>query len=130
MLWKTLRRAALIVITLIDAMLFGYGVATAQITVPNLTGAPANSAVMLASLTGASGSIGGSLLIAGGCTSTVVSMPGATTSMVAVASPATYPGDGVVWDAYVSSSGNVTIKVCGILAITPVSSTYNVRVIQ
>lgn len=79
--------------------------------------------------TGTTGSIGGGLLAAGGCTSGTVSVTGATTGMVAVASPVTYPGDGVQWQSYVSSANTVTVKVCGVILVTPGSTAYNVRVV-
>ena len=81
-------------------------------------------------LSGTTGSIGGSALALGACTSGTVNIPGATTSMAVVATPATYPGDGMVWRPYVSSSGVVTVKVCAGVAGTPTASAYNVRVIQ
>ena len=81
-------------------------------------------------LTGATGSIGGSALAAGACTSGTVSVTGASTGMVAMASPVTYPGDGMAWRAYVSSPGVVTVKVCADVAGTPAASAYNVRVLQ
>ncbi len=80
-------------------------------------------------LTGTTTSIGGSALSAGACTSGTVNVTGATTSMAVVATPATYPGDGMDWRTYVSSSGVVTVKVCAAIAGTPMASTYNVRVI-
>lgn len=80
-------------------------------------------------LSGTSASIGGSALLAGACSSGTVSITGATTSMAVVATPATYPGDGSEWAAYVSSANTVTVKVCAIIALTPTASTYNVRVI-
>jgi hypothetical protein len=93
----------------------------------NLSGAGAQ---MVAALTGTSGSIGGSALAAGACTSGSAFISGATTSMVAVASPNTYPGDGNYWDARVTASGTVTVKVCAAVAQTPTASTYNVRILQ
>lgn len=81
-------------------------------------------------LSGTTGSIGGSALTAGQCTSGTVAITGATTSMGVAIAPSTYPGDGVAWRGYVSSAGTVTVKVCGEVALTPVSSTYNVRVLQ
>jgi len=75
-------------------------------------------------------SIGGGALTAGACASDVVSITGATTAMVAVASPATYPGDGNYWLAYVSAAGTVTVKVCASIAGTPTASAYNVRLIR
>ena len=80
-------------------------------------------------LAGTTGSIGGSALALGACTSGTVNVTGATTSMAVVASPATYPGDGMVWRPYVSAAGVVTVKVCASVAGTPTASTYNVRVI-
>lgn len=81
-------------------------------------------------LSGTSGSIGGGALIAGQCASGTATVTGATTSMVALADPNTYPGDGTIWDAQVTSANTVTVKVCAIIALTPTSSTYNVRVLQ
>lgn len=81
-------------------------------------------------LSGLTGSIGGGALLAGACTSGTVNITGATTSMVALADPNTYPGDGIIWDGQVTSAGVVTVKVCAILALTPTVSTYNVRIIQ
>ncbi|WP_348264072.1 hypothetical protein P8935_05940 [Telmatobacter sp. DSM 110680] len=81
-------------------------------------------------LAGTTASIGGSSLTLGACTSGTVSIAGATTSMAVVASPTTYPGDGMMWRLYVSAAGTVTVKVCAAVAGTPTASTYNVRVIQ
>ncbi len=81
-------------------------------------------------LTGTSGSLGGSALTAGSCSSATVSISGATTSMTAVASPASDPGAGFYWLAFVSSSNTVTVRICAAVAGTPTATTYNVRVIQ
>jgi hypothetical protein len=81
-------------------------------------------------LKGTTGSIGGTSLTAGTCTSGTVSVANATTSMAVVASPATYPGDAFDWRAYVSAAGTVTVKVCAVVAGTPTAGAYNVRVIQ
>lgn len=75
-------------------------------------------------------SIGGTLLAAGACSTGTVSITGVTTAMAVIASPVTWPGDGTNITGYVSSSGVVTIKVCALVAITPTSTTYNIRVIQ
>lgn len=94
----------------------------------NLTStAPAGYA---ATLSGTTSSVGGGALIAGACTSGTVTITGAASGMVAVATPGTYPGDGIYWLAYVSSSNTITVKVCGAVAATPTASTYNVRVTQ
>lgn len=87
---------------------------------------PANAVT----LSGTSGSIGGGALIAGQCASGTATVTGATTSMVALADPNTYPGDGTIWDAQVTSANTVTTKVCAIIALTPTASTYNIRVLQ
>lgn len=81
-------------------------------------------------LSGTTGSIGGGALAAGACASGTASVTGATTSMVADASPNTYPGDGDYWNARVSAAGTVTVKVCAVVAQTPAASTYSVRVLQ
>lgn len=81
-------------------------------------------------LSGTSGSIGGGALLAGACATGTLTVTGATTSMIALTDPNTYPGDGAYWDAYVSSANTVTVKVCAVIALTPTASTYNVRVIQ
>lgn len=71
---------------------------------------------------------GGTLLAAGGCQSVTTTVSGATTSMTAAVSPAADPGNSVQWQAFVSSSNTVTVRVCAILAVTPASVTYNIRV--
>jgi hypothetical protein len=81
-------------------------------------------------LSATTGSIGGGALAAGACASGTVSVTGASTSMVADASPNTYPGDGDYWNARVSAAGTVTVKVCAVVAQTPAASTYSVRVLQ
>jgi hypothetical protein len=98
--------------------------ASANVILPNAGGTLAEA------ITGTTGSIGGSALAAGACTSGTATVNGATTAMAISVSPVTYPGDGVYWTAYVSSAGNATVKVCGAIAVTPTASAYNVRVIQ
>lgn len=123
-----------ILATLLSAL--SVEVASAQIATQTVNGLSPNSNGQLTmpnaplQVSAATVSIGGGLLIAGGCSAGTATVSGATTSMVAVASPVTYPGDGVQWQAYVSSPNTVTVKVCGIIAITPASTTYNVRVVQ
>jgi hypothetical protein len=89
-----------------------------------------NGTTILQWLAGTTGSIGGSALLAGACTSGTVAVTGSTTAMGVVATPVTYPGDGFDWEAFVSAAGTVTVKVCGFIAGTPVASAYNVRVLQ
>ena len=81
-------------------------------------------------LIGTTGTIGGSTLSAGGVASGTVAITGATTLMAVAVSPQTYPGDGFVWDGYVSSAGTVTVKVVAAAAGTPTGSLFNVRVLS
>jgi hypothetical protein len=83
-------------------------------------------------LSGTTGSLGGSLLAAGSCSTTTVSVTGATTSMAVVISGAggTDPGGAYQQKAWVSSAGTVTAQVCAVVAGTPAAQTYNLRVIQ
>lgn len=96
----------------------------------NATTLQSNGVTITPVLSGTTGSIGGGALIAGACASNTVTVTGATTGMVALTDPNTYPGDGTLWDAQVTSANTVTVKVCAIVALTPTASTYNVRVLQ
>jgi hypothetical protein len=78
-------------------------------------------------LPGQTASLGGGALLAGACTSGTVTITGAATGMVPRAAPETYPGDGIWWEAYVSASNTVTVKVCAAVAATPTASLYDVR---
>jgi hypothetical protein len=86
------------------------------------------------SLTGATGSIGGSQLQVGQCTSGTATVSGANTSMTAIASPSNNPladsNHGLSIWAFVSGTDTVTVEVCAIVITTPASTTYNVRVSQ
>lgn len=88
----------------------------------------AASSFASATLSGTTSSIGGGLLAAGACASGTVSITGATTGMAISVTPVSYPGDGSIWYGYVSSSNTVTVKVCGLVALTPSATTFNVRV--
>jgi hypothetical protein len=83
-------------------------------------------------LSGTSSAISGTLTGVGACTSaTTVSVTGARNTMAVYATPATSPGIGVSWVAWVSSNDTVSVQVCSLLAtISLTSSVYNVRVIQ
>lgn len=81
-------------------------------------------------LVGTTASIGGAALSAGACASATTTVIGATTSMVVATSPRIYPGDGADWASYVSTANTVVTKVCAFIALTPVASLYNLRVIQ
>ena len=111
----------------------------------NLTGAPtafrsqtfqdASGTIALTSqlpLTGTTSSIGGSALAAGACTTGTASVTGTTTSMAVAVSPASDPGTGFTWTAWVSTAGTVTARVCNVsgASATPAAVAYNVRAIQ
>ena len=89
-----------------------------------------NAPGTITELAGSTASLGGSLLTAATYTSGTASVTGATTGMPAVASPVTYPGDGIAWMAYVSAADTVTVKICAIVALTPTASVYRVRVVR
>ena len=85
-------------------------------------------------LSATTSSIGGSVLALNACSTTTVSVPGATTAMAVFVSPVVDPNSAgsrlYDWYGYVSSANTVTVKVCALAAGTPTTSTYNVRVIQ
>lgn len=93
-----------------------------------------NGARVLANLSGTTSAIGGSALLAGQCAQGTATVTGATSSMVATASPSSDPDSvlstGIAIYSFVSASNTVTVRVCAIVAVTPASTTYNVRVIQ
>lgn len=84
-------------------------------------------------LRGVTGSIGGGALAAGQCATGNATVAGATTAMSASASPVADPdpslSTGVVWDAFVSSSNTVTVRVCGLVIVTPNATSYQVTVV-
>lgn len=79
-------------------------------------------------LTGVTGSISGAVTI-GTCDSGTASITGARNTMAVSIAPTTYPGDGVVWYGYVSTNDVVTVKVCGLSALSPTATTFQVRVL-
>jgi hypothetical protein len=83
-------------------------------------------------LSGTTSSIGGSALAAGVCTTGTATVTGVSTAMTASASPVADPGTGFTWNAWVSSTTTVTVRVCNIssASATPTAETYNVRIIQ
>lgn len=86
---------------------------------------------VLPTFSATSTSIGGSALASGACSSTTVSVPGATTGMAVDTTPVTYPGDAFYWRGYVSSANTVTVTICSVTnSSTPAASVYNVRVMQ
>lgn len=93
-------------------------------------GASNGEAVDGAALSGSSGAIGGRRLRPGQCLSGLAAVGGAAPNMTVVVSPNAYPGDGAWWQGYVSSPGEVTVKVCARVEMTPTTSAYNVRVFR
>lgn len=87
----------------------------------------------LVPLSGTTSAIGGSALLAGQCAAGTATVTGATGSMTAMASPSSDPDSvlstGIAIYSFVSSSNTVTVRVCAIVAVTPASVTYNIRVI-
>lgn len=73
-------------------------------------------------------SIGGFTIGAGGCFTQPASMPGLTLGMTPIATPETFPGNGVFWTAYVSNANEVTVKVCNTIAGYVGASIYDVTV--
>ncbi len=106
----------------------GTGTPSAGEYVDGATGAW--TALPVAALSGTTAAMGGSAMTVGQTITATATVTGATTAMVAACSPATYPGDGFVWDAYVSAANTVTARLTCVLADTPTSSAYNVRVIK
>lgn len=105
----------------------GTNFVSSALALSDLTGGP---------LSGTSGSIGGSALLAGACATGTVTVTGATTAMAAVASPAggADPSNGgilgVAIDDRVSATNTVVVSVCSPIAGTPTAANYNVRVLQ
>jgi hypothetical protein len=79
-------------------------------------------------LAGTTGNIGGAPLAAGKCATGTATVGGASPSMAATTSPASSPGDGFVWQAFVSQANTVSVKVCALAAGTPAPIPYDVRV--
>lgn len=110
-------------------------VSVAQVAIQHMNGGSPDSngnlttTIPNADLSGTTGSIGGGLLTLGSCATGSATVAGAAVGMSATSSPTTYPGDGSQWQTYVSSANTVTVKVCALVALTPVASVYNVRVI-
>ncbi len=98
------------------------------ITSLSSSGAAVAAAPASSSLAGTTASIGGAPLAAGKCASGSAAVNGATPKMAATASPASSPGDGFVWQAFVSRANTVTVNVCALASGTPTAAAYDVRV--
>lgn len=105
---------------LLIGIALNYGLAIAGISYPP-------GPVML---TGISTSIGGSVLAVGSCATTTVNVPGANSSMAAIAVPSVNVGPTFTRTVYVSAQDTVSISVCAAVLGTPTAATYNVRVFQ
>lgn len=82
-----------------------------------------NSTVLTASISGA--------IVGLGCDSADTSSPTTLASTtVLLTTPQTYPGDGLNWFSYALNSTTMRTKVCSDVTVTPVASTYNVKIIQ
>ena len=83
-------------------------------------------------LGGTTGSIGGTALAAGSCTSGSVGVANARVGApVAVSSSdGSLPNALSILSAAVSAAGSVTVQVCAVGPMTPAAKTYNVRVMQ
>jgi hypothetical protein len=84
--------------------------------------------ITTAALTGTTGSIGGSALTAGTCTTGTASVTGAVVGHpVAVsASDGSLPNGFVILSAAVTSTNTVTVQLCATASVTPVPKAYNV----
>lgn len=82
------------------------------------------------SLVGITGSIGGSFLAVGTCSTGTATVTGAFNGNVVVATSLAAPIDGMYINSYVSNPDEVTVKACAVVAGTPTASLYVVRVLQ
>jgi hypothetical protein len=83
-------------------------------------------------MTGTTASIGGGALLAGACASGTATVTGATVGMPTIATPSdgtNIAALGTSITATVTATNTVTVNVCALLALTPTSKTYSVRVL-
>jgi len=94
-------------------------------TTPNIS---CPTCITTAALTGTTGSIGGSALSAGACTTGTASVTGAVVGHpVAVsASDGSLPNGLLILSAAVTTTNTVTVQLCATASVTPVAKTYNV----
>lgn len=114
-------------ITGVPVLPASYKVGTETITQPATSGTLAVTSQL--PVAGSTGGLGGAPLGAGQCTSATAAIPGAASGEAVIATPATYPGDGAYWEGWVSGPGAVEVKVCAVVAMTPATTTYAVRVL-
>ena len=90
------------------------------------------SGTVAVSLSATTGSIGGSALGAGACASGTATLTGVSTAMTETTTPAADPGAGFTWQAFMSATDTVTVRVCNFTAgsLTPTAEAYNVRAIK
>ncbi len=89
-----------------------------------------NTITAVSPLKGATGTIAGTLQVAGGCNSGTASMPGATQGQPVNVTPTdgSFIGGAFTLRADVTSSGMVTVNICAVVAGTPPSKAYNVEI--
>jgi hypothetical protein len=87
-----------------------------------------NPQTVKSTLTGITGTVGGTALTAGSCTSGTASVTGATVGhpVSVSASDGSLPNGLIVLSAAVASSNVVTVQLCAIADVTPPANTYNV----
>jgi hypothetical protein len=101
---------------------------TAAGCVTNTAGGQLGTAACFIRLSGTTGSIGGSSLTAGACSTGSVTLTGAVAGHTVAVSAAdgTLPNALTVISAAVTSVNTVTVQVCAIAAVTPSAKAYNV----
>lgn len=72
--------------------------------------------------------IGGTAMTAGQCVQQIITLTGVTLSMAVSVSPDGDPGGGFVWEGW-PGTNSAGVRLCALVAGTPVATTYNVRVI-
>ena len=93
---------------------------------PNLS---CPTCVTAQTLSGTTGSIGGTALTAGSCTQGTAAVTGAKVGhpVSVSASDGTLPNGFIILSAAVTSSDTVTVQLCATASVTPATNTYNVQ---
>jgi hypothetical protein len=81
-------------------------------------------------LAGNTAAIGGGALLAFASATGTATVTGAATGMGCTATPDSDPGNDVVWACFISAADTVTVRVTALIALTPASVVYHVRVLQ